>query len=86
MKIKYANTSRIPFLAYSGGHGAIAGLDSVQNGIQISLTKLDSVEISETGTTATFGGGILTKKAIETLWNAGKQTGRNAYYIAMLHV
>ncbi|KAF3407552.1 FAD-linked oxidoreductase afoF [Talaromyces pinophilus] len=72
--IKYANANQIPFLAYSGGHGAIAGLASVQKGIQISLAKLDSVEISETGTTATFGGGILSKKAIDTLWKAGKQT------------
>jgi len=47
VQTKYANTSQIPFLAYSGGHGVIAGLDSVQNGIQISLLKLDSVEISE---------------------------------------
>ncbi|EEA25328.1 hypothetical protein TMatcc_006448 [Talaromyces marneffei ATCC 18224] len=72
--IKYANANQIPFLAYSGGHGAIAGLDNVQKGIQISLVKLDSVEISETGTTATFGGGVLSKRAIDALWKAGKQT------------
>jgi FAD/FMN-containing dehydrogenase len=42
---------------------------------------LDSVEISETGTTATFGGGILSKKAIDTLWKAGKQTGGKISYL-----
>lgn len=76
IKVKYASANNISFLAYTGGHGAIAGLDKICNGIQISLTKLNSVTISEKGDTATFGGGILSKKITDTLWEAGKQTGK----------
>jgi hypothetical protein len=76
IKVKYASANNISFLAYTGGHGAIAGLDKICNGIQISLTKLNSVTISEKGDTATFGGGILSKKITDTLWKAGKQTGK----------
>lgn len=60
----------------NGGHGAITTVGKVQHGIQIWLNRLDSVEISEQGDTATFGGGILSKKITDTLWAAGKQTGK----------
>jgi FAD/FMN-containing dehydrogenase len=74
--VKYANANNIPFLAVNGGHGAITTVGKVKNGIEIWLNQLDSVSISEEGDTATFGGGILTKKITDALWAAGKQTGK----------
>ncbi|KAL1969230.1 hypothetical protein VTN77DRAFT_484 [Rasamsonia byssochlamydoides] len=59
--VKYANASNIPFIAVNGGHGAITSLGKVHHGIEIWLNQLNSVTISPTGDTATFGGGILTK-------------------------
>jgi FAD/FMN-containing dehydrogenase len=73
--VKYANARNIPFLAYNGGHGCIAGLDTVQNGIQIKLTRLNSVTVSDEGDIATCGGGIIGKTLVDALWKVGKQTG-----------
>lgn len=74
-QVKYANEHNIPFLAFSGGHGAITTVGKMKNGIQIRMNQLSSVKIAEDGTTAEIGGGTLSKTVTDTLWNAGKQTG-----------
>ncbi|KAI1391575.1 FAD binding domain protein [Hypoxylon trugodes] len=71
--VKYANTQKLPFLARSGGHGSIATLGKMKNGIEIWLNQLDTIEIADDGTTAKIGGGVLVKSIIDTLWAAGKQ-------------
>jgi AICAR transformylase/IMP cyclohydrolase PurH len=48
----------------------------MQNGIQIWLNQLNSVEIAADGQTATIGGGTLSHVITSTLWAAGKQTGQ----------
>lgn len=45
-------------------------------GIEIYMPQLDSIAISKDGKSVTVGGGINSKKLIDTLWTAGKQTGR----------
>ncbi|OJJ46860.1 hypothetical protein ASPZODRAFT_131756 [Penicilliopsis zonata CBS 506.65] len=72
--IKYANTHGIPFFAKSGGHGSITSLGQIRDGIEIWMDQLDSVTVSPDGNTATFGGGVLSKKVSHTLWEVGKQT------------
>lgn len=72
----YANENGLPFLAYSGGHGAIETLGAVENGIEIWLNQLNSVSIAGDGQTATFGGGVKSKHITDALWEAGKQTGQ----------
>ncbi|KAF7589730.1 hypothetical protein BBP40_003929 [Aspergillus hancockii] len=72
--VKYANKHHVPFIAINGGHGNIETLENVHQGIEIWLHKLNTVAISDTGDTATFGGGILSHEVIESLWAAGKQT------------
>jgi hypothetical protein len=74
--VKYANANNIPFFAMTGAHGAIKSLGDIENGIEIWLHRLDSVSIAPNGNTATFGGGILSKKVTDTLWAHGKQTGQ----------
>lgn len=40
------------------------------------MPQLDSLAISKDGKSVTVGGGINSKKLIDMLWAAGKQTGR----------
>lgn len=47
----------------------------MDNGIQIVLSKLNSVKIASDGKSATIGGGIKSKALTDALWAAGKQTG-----------
>jgi FAD/FMN-containing dehydrogenase len=75
--VRYANKHDVPFLAVNGGHGNIESLENVHEGIEIWLHKLNEVAISDEGDTATFGGGILSYEVIESLWAAGKQTGKS---------
>ncbi|GAB1197568.1 hypothetical protein APSETT444_006865 [Aspergillus pseudonomiae] len=72
--VKYATEHDVPFIAIGGAHGNIESLENVHQGIEIWLHKLNTVDISEKGDTATFGGGILSHQVIEALWAAGKQT------------
>ncbi|KAL4876409.1 hypothetical protein BJY04DRAFT_231588 [Aspergillus karnatakaensis] len=72
--VKYANKKNLPFLVYNGAHGAITTLGQMDHGIEILLSKLNTVDIHDDGKTATIGGGILSKKLIDTLWAAGKHT------------
>lgn len=46
------------------------------HGIEIYLEQLSSVEVSKDGKTATIGGGTNAKVVTDSLWAAGKQTGK----------
>ena len=66
-------SKNIKFLATNGAHGAITTLGKLNCGIEIFLTKLNSVEIASDGTTMTVGGGIIAGNLTRTLYDAGKQ-------------
>lgn len=83
IKVKYANEHNVPYLAFSSGHGAIESMGKMQNGIGIKLSELNSVEIAEDGTTAKIGGGAMSKTIVDTLWEAGKETGELMFTAAM---
>ncbi|KAK9413949.1 putative FAD-binding PCMH-type domain-containing protein [Seiridium unicorne] len=72
--VKYANEKGIPFLAVTGGHGAITSTGRMQNGIEIWMDQLTGVEITQDGASARIKGGTLSKAVIDSLWAAGKQT------------
>ncbi|TQV91917.1 hypothetical protein V2A60_005987 [Cordyceps javanica] len=72
--VKYANEHDRPFLAVGGHHGAASTLAGLQGGIEIVMSSLSSVELSEDGKTARVGGGASSKTVIDALWEAGKQT------------
>ncbi|KAE9366665.1 FAD binding domain protein [Stipitochalara longipes BDJ] len=74
VEIKYANEQDIPFLAITGGHGAIRSLGNVKHGIEIWMRQMNSVTINPDGNTATIGGGVLSKELVDALWAADKQT------------
>jgi hypothetical protein len=77
VQVNFANKMNLPFLAFNGAHGAITTLGKMENGIEIYLNQLSSVEIAEDGNTAKFGGGIMSKNVTDALWAAGKQTGES---------
>ncbi|KAI1145824.1 hypothetical protein F4825DRAFT_467027 [Nemania diffusa] len=72
--IKYANDLNIPYLAVTGGHGAITTVGNVHQGIGIWMNGLDSVEIAPDKSKVTIGGGALSKSVTDALWAVGKQT------------
>ncbi|KAI0404550.1 hypothetical protein F4802DRAFT_566389 [Xylaria palmicola] len=72
--VKYANEMSLPFLAVNGGHGAITTVGRVEDGIEIWMNELNSVDITDDGSTVTIGAGALSKKVTDTLWASGKQT------------
>ncbi|KAI0458581.1 FAD-binding domain-containing protein [Xylaria acuta] len=72
--VKYANTQDISYLAVSSGHGSITTLGKLENGIEIWLHRLSSVEVASDGRTAKIGGGTLSKTITDALWDQGKQT------------
>jgi hypothetical protein len=45
------------------------------HGIEIHLSQLSGITISQDGQTATIGGGVIAKNLTDALWAAGKQTG-----------
>lgn len=45
-------------------------------GIEIYLGQLSGVKIASDGKTATIAGGTMSKVVTDTLWAAGKQTGK----------
>ncbi|KAI1872174.1 uncharacterized protein JN550_003893 [Neoarthrinium moseri] len=72
--VKYANEQDVPFLAVTGGHGAITTVGRMKTGIEIWMNHLQDIEISADGASAKIGGGSLSKRILDTLWAAGKQT------------
>lgn len=75
-KVKFASEKNIPILGYNGHHGTITTLGRMKYGIQISLKQLNSITIAKSNTTVTIGGGTNSKLVTDTLWAAGKQTGK----------
>lgn len=45
-------------------------------GIEIYMPQLNSISISKDGKSVTVGGGVNSKNLTDTLWAAGKQTGK----------
>ncbi|KAI0156018.1 putative FAD-dependent oxygenase [Pestalotiopsis sp. NC0098] len=72
--VKFANQFDLPFLAISGKHGAISSIGQMQTGIEIWMDQLNNVTVSEDGASARIGGGSLSKKVLDSLWDANKQT------------
>ena len=50
-------------------------MGKLQDGIEIWMNNLNTVDIAEDGKTARVGGGGISKTVVDTLWAAGKQTG-----------
>ncbi|KAL9079953.1 MAG: hypothetical protein Q9157_001200 [Trypethelium eluteriae] len=72
--VQYANQNNIPFLAKSGGHGAILSLGKFHNGIEINMRGMKNIQINKESQSATIQGGALNGEVTNALWNFQKQT------------
>jgi hypothetical protein len=82
-KVKFAYQNDIPFLAYNGHHGATTTLGKMDYGIEIYLPELNTISIGKDNL-VTIGGGTRSKNLTDTLWAAGKQTGRSTSITILL--
>ncbi|KAL2871241.1 uncharacterized protein BJX67DRAFT_343924 [Aspergillus lucknowensis] len=75
--VKVAVANNIPFLTTGAGHGVSAGLDRLDNGLNIDLSKFRYAELDETGYYLTIGGATKFLQVWDVLYAAGKevQTG-----------
>ena len=53
--INVLNQQECPFAIKSGGHGFQAGTSNIHNGLVIDLSKLNGIELSDSGSTAAIG-------------------------------
>ncbi|TVY90066.1 FAD-linked oxidoreductase, partial [Lachnellula willkommii] len=72
--VKFANEYSLPFLATNGVHGSITTLGQMTSGIEIHMSQLSSIAVAQDGSTATIGGGVMSKNLTDALWAVGKQT------------
>ncbi|KAF3769586.1 FAD-binding domain-containing protein [Cryphonectria parasitica EP155] len=70
--VQYANSIDMPFLAVNRGHGSPYTLSKLQNGIEIWLSQLNSIDIAEDGNSAVLGGGVYIEEVVHTLFEYGK--------------
>lgn len=73
-QVKFAAEQNIPILAYNGHHGTLTSLGKMDYGIQIYMPTLNTISVSNNGSSVTIGGGANSKKVTDALWAAGKQT------------
>ncbi|ORY63307.1 uncharacterized protein BCR38DRAFT_475286 [Pseudomassariella vexata] len=76
--VQYANQVGMQFITVNRGHGSTYTLGNVQGGIEIWVTKLDTVTISEDGNTAVVGGGSYVESMISALAEYGKASASGA--------
>ena len=73
-QVRWANKRKIPFLPYGGGHGINGGLGKVQNGIQISFSKMKDISLSKDGKSASVQPGLHSGELIRGLFALNKRT------------
>ncbi|KAL8737287.1 MAG: hypothetical protein Q9181_001841 [Wetmoreana brouardii] len=72
--VKFANECGLPFLPVNRGHGTSSALNTIEHGLSINLHKLNHIQISQDGRSASMGGGVNTHEVVNTLAASGKIT------------
>lgn len=75
--VEFSTLHGVPFLAINHKHGASSTFSKFQDGIQIDISGLDSVEISDDGEFVRLGGGVYTDQVIRYLYSRGKMSGES---------
>lgn len=71
--VKYCHENGIEFLVNNSGHGFPSSLSNFA-GLMISVKELRGIEITESGESAWFGGGVLAREVTDYLWERGYVT------------
>lgn len=69
--VQLARQHDIPFLATGGRHGFSTTLHALDQGLEIDLSQLDSVEIDDTNATVTIGAGVVVDDILDPIYDAG---------------
>lgn len=69
--VRLARKHKLPFLATGGRHGFTTTLDALDQGLEIDLSQLDSVEVDATQATLTIGAGVHVNQILDPIYNAG---------------
>ncbi|KAL8703191.1 MAG: hypothetical protein Q9201_003610 [Fulgogasparrea decipioides] len=72
--VKFANKCGLPFLPVNRGHGTSSALNTIEHGVSINLYKLNHIQISQDGRSASMGGGVNTHEVVNFLAASGKVT------------
>lgn len=69
--VRLARQHNIPFLATGGRHGFSTTLQALDQGLEIDLSQLASVEIDDTNATVTIGAGVVVNDILDPIYDAG---------------
>lgn len=69
-QVKWSNLNSLPFIVKNRGHSLTTSAGDF-NGIQISMSGLQSIDIQPDGETAWFQGGTYDGQVMEYLWDRG---------------
>jgi FAD/FMN-containing dehydrogenase len=81
--VKVANSAKIPFLATGGRHNFGSTLRTLQNGLAIDLSHLNSVTVDKESSTATIGGGANIQQVLDAVLEAGFMIRTSFYEIPL---
>ncbi|KAI2621293.1 hypothetical protein GGR54DRAFT_96721 [Hypoxylon sp. NC1633] len=71
--VKIASSHEIPFLATGGGHGVSIQIADLRDGIQIDLSKFNTVEFDDSTELLTVGGAAKFSQVIDAVYKSGYQ-------------
>ena len=71
--MKIARAINIPFLGTGGRHSSASTLGTLDQGLSIDLSKLNSVKVDAEAGTLTIGGGTRFGQIVEPVYEAGYQ-------------
>ncbi|KAI2643564.1 Glucooligosaccharide oxidase [Xylaria nigripes] len=69
--VKISKAIKAPFLATGGRHATSTTIDMVQNGINIDLSRFNSVKVDASAGTLTVGGGVRFGDIYDSVFEAG---------------
>ncbi|KAF6225126.1 hypothetical protein HO133_010322 [Letharia lupina] len=71
--VKIATANNIPFLTTGGGHSFSINLNKIQNGLELDMGGLKSVNVDKAASTMTITGAITFIEVVAPLYAAGKE-------------
>lgn len=69
--VQLARQHDVPFLATGGRHGFSTTLHALDQGLEIDLSQLDSVEVDADNATMTIGAGVVVDDILDPIYDAG---------------
>lgn len=69
--VQLARQHNVPFLATGGRHGFSTTLHALDQGLEIDLSQLNSVEVDANHATVTIGAGVIVDDILDPIYDAG---------------